>query len=54
MIEGELTLNNEGSQKQSLRRGEKKRGGALIQDATKQSELIGIIERANVLLFAMA
>ena len=53
MIEGELTLNNEGSQKQSLRRGEKK-GGGLIQDATKQSELIGISERANVLLFATA
>ena len=51
VIDGELTLNNEGSAKQSLLRGD---GVSLIQDAATQSELIGLSERADVLLFALA
>ena len=51
VIDGELTLNREGSPKQSLRRGD---GVGLIKDAATQSELIGLGERADVLLFAMA
>ena len=51
MIYKELTLNSEGSPKQSLRRGD---GVGLIQDAATQSELIGLSERADVLLFALA
>ena len=41
----------EGSPKQSLRRGD---GVGLIQDTATQSELIGLSERAEVLLFALA
>ena len=51
MIDGELTLNREGFPKQSLRRGD---GVGLIQDAATQSELIGLSEHADVLLFALA
>ena len=51
VIDGELTLNREGSPKQALRRGD---GVGLIQDAATQSELIGLGERADVLLFALA
>ena len=51
VIDGELTLNSEGSQKQSLRRGD---GVGLIQDAATQSELIGLGERTDVLLLALA
>ena len=51
VIDGELTLNREGSPKQSLRRGD---GLGLTQDAETQSELIGLGERADVLLFALA
>ena len=51
VIDGELTLNREGSPKQSLRRGD---GVGLIQDAATQSELIGLGECADVLLFALA
>ena len=49
--DGELTLNREASPKQALRRGY---GVGLIQDTATQSELIGLGERADVLLFAMA
>ena len=51
MIDGELTLNSEGSPQQSLRRGD---GVGLIQEAATQGELIGLSERADVLLFALA
>ena len=51
MIDGELTLNREGSPKQALRRGD---GVGLSQDAATQSELIGLGERADVRLVAMA
>ena len=51
VIDGELTLHSNGSPKQSLRRGD---GVGLIQDATTQGELIGLGERADVLLFALA
>ena len=52
VIDGELTLNREGSPKQSLRRGD---GVGLIQDTATQGELIGLSEqRADVLLFALA
>ena len=51
MIDGELTLNREGSPTQALRRGD---GLGLIQDAATQGELIGLSERADVLLFALA
>ena len=51
VIDGELTLNSEGSPKQSLRRGD---GLGLIQDAATQGELIGLSEHADVLLFALA
>ena len=51
VIDGELTLNREGSPKQALRRGD---GVGLIQDTATQSELIGLGERADVLLFALA
>ena len=51
VIDGELTLNSEGSPQQSLRRGN---GVGLIQHAATQSELLGLSERANVLLFALA
>ena len=51
VIDGELTLNREGSPKQSLRRGD---GLGLIQDATTEGELIGLNEHADVLLFALA
>ena len=50
-IDGKLTLNNEGCPKQSLRRG---KGVGLIQDAATQNELIGLSERADVLLMALA
>ena len=51
MIDGELTLKSEGSPKQSLRRGD---GLGLIREAATQGELIGLSERAEVLLFALA
>ncbi len=51
VIDGELTLNREGSPKQALRRGD---GVGLIQDTATQGELIGLGERADVLLFALA
>ena len=51
VIDGELTLNSEGSPKQSLRRGD---GLGLIREAATQGELIGLSERADVLLFALA
>ena len=51
VIDGELTLNSEGSPQQSLRRGD---GVGLIQEAATQAELIGLSERADVLLFALA
>ena len=51
MIDGELTLNREGSPTQALRRGD---GLGLIQDAATQGELIGLSERADMLLFALA
>ena len=51
VIDGELTLNSEGSPQQSLRRGD---GVGLIQEAATQGELIGLSERADVLLFALA
>ena len=51
VIDGELTLNSEGSPQQSLQRGD---GLGLIQDAATQGELIGLSERADVLLFALA
>ena len=51
MIDGELTLNREGSPKQALRRGD---GVGLIQDTATQGELIGLGERADLLLFALA
>lgn len=51
VIDGELTLNREGSPKQSLRRGD---GLGLSQDAATQGELVGLSERADVLLFALA
>lgn len=51
VIVGERTLNSEGSPKQSLRRGN---GVGLIQEAATQGALIGLSERADVLLFALA
>ncbi len=51
VIDGELTLNSEGSPKQSLRRGD---GVGLIQEAATQGALIGLSEGADVLLFALA
>ena len=51
VIDGDLTLNSEGSPKQSLRRGD---GLGLIRKAATQGELIGLSERADVLLFALA
>ncbi len=51
VIDGELTLNSEGSPKQSLRRGD---GVGLIQEVAKQGALIGLSERADALLFALA
>ena len=51
VVDGELTLNSQGSPLQSLQRGD---GVGLIQDATTQGELIGLSERADVLLFALA
>ena len=51
VIDGELTLNSEGSPKQSLRRGD---GLGLIQEAATQGELIGLSEHADALLFALA
>ena len=51
VIDGELTLNIEGSPKQLLRRGD---GLGLIQEAATQGTLIGLSERADVLLFALA
>ena len=51
VIDGELTLNSEGSPQQSLQRGD---GVGLIQEAATQGELIGLSERADVLLFALA
>ncbi len=51
VIDGELTLNSEGSPQKSLRRGD---GVGLIQEAATQGELIGLSERADVLLFALA
>lgn len=51
LIDGKLKLNSEGSPKQSLRRGD---GLGLIQDATTQSELVGLSECADVLLCALA
>ena len=51
VIDGELTLNSKGSPQQSLRRGD---GVGLIQEAATQGELIGLSERADVLLFALA
>ena len=50
VIDGELTLNYEGSVKQSLRRGD---GVGLIQESATQGELIGLSERADVLLFSL-
>ena len=51
VIDGELTLNSEGSPKQSLRRGD---GVGLIQEAAMQGALNGLSEDAEVLLFALA
>ena len=51
VIDGELTLNSEGFPQQSLRRGD---GLGLIHEAATQGELIGLSERADVLLFALA
>ena len=51
VIDGELTLNSEGSPQQSLRRGD---GLGLIQEAATQGELIGLSEHADALLFALA
>ena len=51
VIDGELTLNSEGSAQRSLQRGD---GVGLIQEAATQGELIGLSERADVLLFALA
>ena len=51
VIDGELTLNSEGSPKQSLRRGD---GVGLIREAATPGELIGLSERADLLLFALA
>ena len=51
VIDGELTLNSEGSPQRSLQRGD---GVGLIQTAATQGELIGLSERADVLLFALA
>ena len=51
VIDGELTLHSNSSPEQSLRRGD---GLGLTQDAATQSELIGLSERADVLLFALA
>ena len=51
VIDGELMLKGEGCPKQSLRRGD---GVGLIKDAAPQSELIGLSERADMLLFALA
>ena len=51
VIDGELSLHNNGTPEHSLRRGD---GMGLIQDAATQSTLIGLGERADVLLFALA
>jgi len=51
VIDGELTLKSEGFPQQSLRRGD---GLGLIHEAATQGELIGLSERADVLLFALA
>jgi len=51
VIDGELSLHNNGTPEQSLRRGD---GLGLTQDASTQRELIGLSERADVLLFALA
>ena len=51
MIDGELTLNREGSPKQALERGD---GLGLIQDGSTQGALLGLNEGADVLLFALA
>ena len=50
VISGELTLHSNGCPEQSLRRGD---GLGLIQEAATQGELIGLSERADVLLFAL-
>ena len=51
VISGELTLHSNDCPEQSLRRGD---GLGLIQEAATQGELIGLSERADVLLFALA
>ena len=51
VIDGELTLNSEGSPEQVLRRGD---GLGLIQEAATRGELSGLSEGADVLLFALA
>jgi redox-sensitive bicupin YhaK (pirin superfamily) len=51
VIDGELSLHNNGTPEQSLRRGD---GLGLIQDASTQREMISLSERADVLLFALA
>ena len=51
VIDGELTLNSEGTPEQSLQRGD---GLGLSQDASTQRELIGLSEGVDVLLFALA
>ena len=50
VIDGELTLNREGSPTQALRRGD---GLGLIQDGSTQGELVGLNGGADVLLFAL-
>ena len=51
VIDGELSLHNNGTPEHSLRRGD---GLGLIQDASTQREMISLSERADVLLFAVA
>ena len=51
VIDGDLSLHNNGTPEQSLRRGD---GLGLIQDASTQHEMISLSERADVLLFAVA
>ena len=51
VIDGELTLNTQGTPEQSLRRGD---GLGLSQNASTQLELIGLSEGVDVLLFALA
>ena len=51
VIDGELTLNREGSPEQALERGD---GLGLIQDGSTQGALLGLSERTDVLLFALA